>query len=55
MALRLIEMVLQKKDSGEVYKLLEGQKILDHRQIVLADGEVLCDRNISASSTGRCD
>ena len=41
MALRLIEMVLQEKDSKEIYKLLEGQKILEHRQVVLTNGEVL--------------
>ncbi len=41
MALRLLEMVLQEKDSEEVRELLEHCKVLEHRQIRLADGEVL--------------
>ncbi len=41
MALRLIEMVLLEKDGDDVRALLEGCKMLEHRQIQLADGEVL--------------
>ena len=41
MALRLIEMVLKEKDSGEVRELLKEHKVLEHRQIRLPDGEVL--------------
>ncbi|MGA7180327.1 MAG: hypothetical protein WBX11_12170 [Thiobacillaceae bacterium] len=41
MALRLIEMVLKEKDSGEVPELLKAHKVLEHRQIRLPDGEVL--------------
>lgn len=41
MALRLLEMVLQEKDSGDVRELLIDCKVLEHRQIRLADGEVL--------------
>ena len=41
MALRLLEMVLREKDSGEVRELLNHCKVLEHRQIRLADGEVL--------------
>jgi uncharacterized hydrophobic protein (TIGR00341 family) len=41
MALRLIEMVLQEKDGAGVRELLNGCKVLEHRQIQLADGEVL--------------
>ena len=41
MALRLIEMVLREKDGGEVRELLKEHKVLEHRQIRLADGEVL--------------
>jgi hypothetical protein len=41
MALRLIEMVLKEKDSGEVRELLEAHKVLELRQIRLPDGEVL--------------
>jgi len=41
MALRLLEMVLQEKDSGDVRALLNHCKVLEHRQIRLADGEVL--------------
>lgn len=41
MALRLLEMVLREKDSGEVRELLNHCKLLEHRQIRLADGEVL--------------
>jgi F0F1-type ATP synthase delta subunit len=40
-ALRLLEMVLPEKDGDDVRALLEGCKVLDHRQIRLADGEVL--------------
>lgn len=41
MALRLIEMVLKEKDSGEVRELLKEHELLEHRQIQLQDGEVL--------------
>lgn len=41
MALRLIEMVLQEKDGGEVRALLKEHEVLEHRQIRLPDGEVL--------------
>lgn len=41
MALRLIEMVLQEKDGGEVRELLKEHKVLEHRQVRLQDGEVL--------------
>jgi uncharacterized hydrophobic protein (TIGR00341 family) len=41
MALRLIEMVLREKDGAEVRELLKEHKVLEHRQVRLADGEVL--------------
>jgi uncharacterized hydrophobic protein (TIGR00341 family) len=41
MALRLIEMVLQEKDGAGVRELLNECKVLEHRQIRSADGEVL--------------
>jgi uncharacterized hydrophobic protein (TIGR00341 family) len=41
MALRLLEMVLQEKDGAGVRELLNECKVLEHRQIRLADGEVL--------------
>ena len=41
MALRLIEMVLPEQDGEEVLELLKKHKMLEHRQIRLADGEVL--------------
>ena len=41
MALRLLEMVLQEKDSADVRELLKDCKVLEHRQIRLADEEVL--------------
>jgi uncharacterized hydrophobic protein (TIGR00341 family) len=41
MALRLLEMVLQEKDSRDVVALLEKCNVLEHRQIHLAGGEVL--------------
>jgi uncharacterized hydrophobic protein (TIGR00341 family) len=41
MALRLIEMVLPEKDSGEVRELLKEHNVLEHRQVRLPDGEVL--------------
>ncbi|MGB0084645.1 MAG: TIGR00341 family protein [Rhodomicrobiaceae bacterium] len=41
MALRLLEMVLQEKDGADVRALLNECKVLEHRQIRLADGEVL--------------
>ena len=41
MALRLLEMVLQEKDGAGVRELLNECTVLEHRQIRLADGEVL--------------
>jgi uncharacterized hydrophobic protein (TIGR00341 family) len=41
MALRLLEMVLREKDSGDVVELLKKCNVLEHRQIHLAGGEVL--------------
>ena len=41
MALRLIEMVLREKDGDDVRALLTECKVLEHRQIRSADGEVL--------------
>ncbi len=41
MALRLIETVLQEKTGADVRELLKEHKVLEHRQIRLADGEVL--------------
>ncbi len=41
MALRLLEMVLQEKDGAGVRELLNKCKVLEHRHIRLADGEVL--------------
>lgn len=41
MALRLIEMVLQEKDSAEIRELLKAQQVLEHRQVRLLDGEML--------------
>jgi uncharacterized hydrophobic protein (TIGR00341 family) len=41
MALRLLEMVLPEKDSAGVRELLNHCKVLEHRQIRLADREVL--------------
>jgi uncharacterized hydrophobic protein (TIGR00341 family) len=41
MALRLLEMVLQEKDSADVHELLKDCKVLEHRQIRLEDEEVL--------------
>lgn len=41
MPLRLIETILPEKEAGEVYKLLEKCKMLEHRQIKLSDGQVL--------------
>lgn len=41
MALRMLEMVLQEKDSADVRELLNSCKVLEHRQIHLANGEVL--------------
>jgi uncharacterized hydrophobic protein (TIGR00341 family) len=41
MALRLIEMVLQERDGGEVRELLKEHQVLEHRQLRLPDGEVL--------------
>ena len=41
MALRLIEMVLQEKNSGEVQELLKEHKVIEYRQVRLSDGEIL--------------
>lgn len=41
MALRLLEMVLQERDSGDVVALLTKCNVIEHRQIHLAGGEVL--------------
>lgn len=41
MALRLVEMVLQKKDGADVRALLNKCKVLEHRQIQLVNGEIL--------------
>jgi uncharacterized hydrophobic protein (TIGR00341 family) len=41
MALRLLEMVLKEKDGDDVRELLSECKVLEHRQIRSADGEVL--------------
>ena len=41
MALRLIEMVLQEEDGAGVRALLKDCKVLENRQIRLADGEML--------------
>ena len=41
MALRLLEMVLQEKDGAGIRELLNKCKVLEHRHIRLADGEVL--------------
>ncbi|MFY9329093.1 MAG: TIGR00341 family protein [Georgfuchsia sp.] len=41
MALRLIEMVLKEKDSGEVRELLKEHQVIEYRQIRLAEEEVL--------------
>jgi len=41
MALRLIEMVLREKDGDDVRTLLNECKVLEQRQIRLADGEIL--------------
>lgn len=41
MALRIIEMVLTRHDGAELLELLKDQKLLEHRQIRLADGDVL--------------
>jgi hypothetical protein len=38
---RLIEMVLQERDSVDVHELLKEHKVLEHRQLRLPDGEVL--------------
>jgi hypothetical protein len=39
MALRLIEMVVQEKDSADIRELLKEHKLLEHRQLRLPDGE----------------
>lgn len=41
MALRLIEMVLQEKNSEKVQELLKEHKVIENRQIRLSDGEIL--------------
>lgn len=41
MALRLIEIMLPEKDGGAVGELLKEHAVLEHRQVRLADGEVL--------------
>jgi hypothetical protein len=41
MALRLIEMVVQEKDSEDILELLKEHKVLEHRHLRLPDGEVL--------------
>ncbi len=41
MALRLIEMVLREEEGEGVRELLKEHKVLEHRQVQLADGEVL--------------
>jgi uncharacterized hydrophobic protein (TIGR00341 family) len=41
MALRLIEMVLQEKDGVDLLDLLKEHKVLEHRQILLAGGDLL--------------
>ncbi|WJV55778.1 TIGR00341 family protein [Prodigiosinella aquatilis] len=41
MALRLLELVLQERDSGDVRELLKDCKVLEHRHIRLTDDEVL--------------
>jgi uncharacterized hydrophobic protein (TIGR00341 family) len=51
MALRLIEMVLQETDSVGVRELLNECKVLEHRQIRLADGEVLVRILLDAEQT----
>ncbi len=51
MALRLIEMVLQEKDGGEVLELLKDHKLLEHRQVRLPDGEVLVRILLDAEET----
>jgi hypothetical protein len=51
MALRLLEMVLQEKDGAGVRELLNECKVLEHRQIRLADGEVLVRILLDAEQT----
>jgi uncharacterized hydrophobic protein (TIGR00341 family) len=41
MALRLIEIILQQKDSAELGTLLKEHAVLEHRQLVFPNGEVL--------------
>jgi len=41
MALRLIEMVLQEKNSEKIQELLKEHKVLENRQVRLSDGEIL--------------
>ncbi len=41
MALRLIELVVQEKDSADVRELLKEHKVLEHRQLRLLEGEIL--------------
>jgi uncharacterized hydrophobic protein (TIGR00341 family) len=51
MALRLIEMVLDEKDGEAVRELLKDQNVLEHRQMRLADGEVLVRILLHAEQT----
>ena len=41
MALRLIEMVLQEEDGDDVRELLKDCKVIEHRQVRSADGELV--------------
>ena len=41
MALRLIEMVLREEDGEKVRELVKQHNLLEHRQVRVADGEVL--------------
>lgn len=41
MTLRLIELVVQEKDSADIRKLLKEYKVLEHWHLQLTDGEVL--------------
>lgn len=41
MALRLIEMVVQEKDSEDILEMLKEHKVIEHRHLRLPDGEVL--------------
>jgi uncharacterized hydrophobic protein (TIGR00341 family) len=41
MALRLIEIILKKKDAKDLRKLLKNEKVLDHTELNLPDDEVM--------------